>query len=476
MPAIEFYHLEEIHPSVTGLVPNERTGGGYRSHTVNRLRDLMVTGGWTLDMAGSPKASLTVVINIEGLPVRTPEPPGGDADKANGAIICTQPPSIQVTSPEGAVTKVWGYDPGAYTEPPCPHFEFGFTPGQTYQFFKIALTGALGMNILLELSLGGGVVELRLGEPVSGPEPNGKRVGGWVNGTVWRGGWSLYSGTYRDYHIGLSFVEGPGTGGGAWDAMELTARPYAGPEDLVGGYPASLSLALSGRWRGGTTPVPPYSGPPSLGSAPLPPADPNANIGDWSWFRVCVCPYQIAIWYDGASDTPQQTESAAPRSLFLSMPFTPEGFTGHDLFVFAANSILGVFRTQMAWPAQTMFDGSPWQETGITVPCMRARHEGTVNSVDRVSNTQGAVLVENAYVCTEKYWSGYIGNHRICGKLWNCAVLAQTYPCATVEADMLDGKWIHVSSHGWAKDYSALPGRGVLYGAEAASVWWKVDS
>lgn len=474
MEAIEFYHLEEIHPSITKLIPNERSASGQQSHTIQRFRDALTEGGWNVDEAGSPKASVVVGLNVFNMPVRSPDPPGGDDDKEDGAVICAGPPAIIVTSPEEGVVKVWGYDPGKFKEPPCSSFGYGFTQGHTYDIFKNALSGALGMGIWEELFLGDGGVQLKFVSPFSGPDPNGTKVGGWVNGTVWYGGWRMTSQTYRGWLMAVSAMEGPGFGGGAWGAWELVTRLHRGVFDLVGTSPRTFSLALSGRFGGGATPPPPYSYS-SIGVAPPAEDNPNANTGDWSWYRIAVCPYQFAIWFEGSDDTPLQ-QGASPKSLFLSMPWAPDEFTGHDVFAFGANSILACFRNQMEWPAATQFDGKDWIETGVAIPCMRVRNEGTVNSADRVTNTQGAVLMENAYVCSQKNDTGYIGNHRICGKLWNCTVLDQAYPASTITADMQGGTWLHVGSHAWAADYSALPGRGVLYGAEAASVWWKVDN
>ena len=462
----------EASPSVTGLVPNERSSLGSQSDTIRALRDLLVTAGWVFDGGSSPKATLVVVVNIESLPVRSPDPPGGDADKIPGSVLCTGAPAIRVTTPgEEEPSQVWGWDPGLYTEPPCTHFAYGFTKGNTYEAFKNALSTALGMGISTEISLGSGVVELHFQAPAAGPGKNGTQVTGWVNGTVWYGGWRVNSGVYRGRKIGLSAAEGPGFGGGSWSALEITVSLWLDPFDLEGTPQHKFALGLSGRWEGGSTPPQPYS---RIGEVPVT-GDPNANTGDWSWFRLVACPYQMAMWFDGSTDGPIQ-QGSGPRSIFISMPWVPDGFSGHTSFVFGSNTILENFRNQMEWPAMTQFNGDEWQETGVVIPCMRVRNAGTVNTADRVTNTQGAVLIENAYVCSHPQPTNYIGDHRICGKLWNCAVLDQNYPAATITATMQDATWLHVGSHAWAFDYSTLPGRGIYYGAEAASVWWKLDS
>jgi hypothetical protein len=160
------------------------------------------------------------------------------------------------------------------------------------------------------------------------------------------------------------------------------------------------------------------------------------------------------------------------------MPWVPEGYTGHGSFLFVASSIISNFRHRMEWPAVRQFDGAAWHGgdyAGVVIPCLRVRGSGTVNTADRLLTPQGGVPAENAYVSSRKA-GNYVGDNRICGKLWNCCVLGMNYPVSVVFAKMLDGEWVHVSSNAWAKDYAALPGRGVLYGAEAASVWWKVES
>src|SRR5262245_41217204 len=118
MPAIEFYRLEAIGPSVTKLIPNERSTSGQKSHTIQRFRDALTEGGWSIDEPASPKPTVTVAINVFSMPIRSPEPAGGDDEKADGAAICAGAPAIIVTSPEEGVTKVWGYDPGKFKKPP----------------------------------------------------------------------------------------------------------------------------------------------------------------------------------------------------------------------------------------------------------------------------------------------------------------------------------------------------------------------
>ena len=471
----EFFELAEVTPSITRLLVSERSTLSTSSHTVDNWRGALEEGGWTLYSANHAQVSVTV--NINTLPVRTPEPPGGDADKADGSLVCLQPPFITVTPPGGDTDKVWGWDPGAYTEPPCTHFSFGSSQAETYDHYKRALAAALGMDIKLERVMGDGVMEVTFESALAGPGLNGTRVGGHAGGTVWYGGWVMKSGTYRGHFLTVSGAEGPGSLAPNFYAMSFTVRLHQSEWD-PGGPGSTFGLGLSTMWER-ETPAPPYSGPLSL--VPASGSGPDTNTGaQESWYRITVCPYQFAIWLEGGSDT---NPGPGPRSLFVSMPWVPEGYTGHDAFVFGANFLTGAFRDTLMWMAQAQFDTDPWSTDSfwrIIIPVMRTRiHQvvaGTASTApDRLTNTQGALLADNAWVSARRENSGSVNDNRIAGKLWNCCVLHDSYPVSVVSTEMMDAQWVHVSSEQYRKNYSTLPYNSAAYGAQRVSVWWKVE-
>lgn len=441
----ESFALAEASPSYTGIVRNQKTGTR-KSDSVKDWAGALEAGGWT--KSGELKPWMTLRIDAAHLPVRSPEPPGGDDDKLDGAVVCTFPPAITVSSPGGTGGSVWAWDPGVYKEPPCSSFPLGSSPGTTFENFKSALQEATGMVILSEGG-DGNIAELTLEHPVAGPQFNGLLVGGWTGGEAWYGGYAYGSGTYRGRRLSVEGAEGPGWAGGEYHAFEFTARVHEGALDLSGGPPQKFSVWLS-----------------------------RAQNSPYPW-RICACPFQFAIWMDqygdagaGAGDTPY------PRSAIVSMPWVPEGYTGHDCFAFVATGILGVFRGHFAWSGHTWFDDGPWSPfefTPLMVPVLRTRGEVTTPDIpDRITTTQGLLLTDNAYVTASRDPDRpFVIGQRIAGKLWNCCTVSDSYSFGTVYSDMMDARWIHLSSHRYYPDYAVSP---FLYGAQKASLWWKVDS
>lgn len=402
---------------------NERTTSVRSGHTLKFWRSAMLAGGWT--EYGGVHAGITVSLSIASLPVRTPDPASED-DLLDGAVVCTQPPAITVSFPGGEVNKVWAYDPGVYEEPPCSAFPYGDTQGQTYDFFKSALAAATGMGIASEI-ISGGIAELRLESPAAGPDDNGTQIGGWVSGTVWYGGYRMRSGTYRERFLTVTGREGPGLFDRYSHAWEMLARVHHGDFDIFGGPAQRFDLWMD----------------PAQSSA-------------YGW-RICVCPYQFAIWMDGRGDG--MGALAGPQSAMVSMPWVPEGFTGHSAFAFVSTSNIANFRGDLEWDGHVWFSDGPWASPGFAamiVPVMRSRPRG----VDRLTTTQGFLPADNAWVTARRSGIARIDN-RICGKLWNCSVVHDDYPVTTAYAEMSGGTWVRVSSQ-------AEP--------QAASVWWKVTS
>ena len=441
----ESFSLAEASPSYTGIVSNQKSGTR-KSESVKDWSQALEAGGWT--KRGELKPWMTVRINAAHLPVRSPEPPGGDDDKLDGAIVCTMAPAITVSSPAGTVSgMVWAWDPGVYTEPPCSNFALGGSPGTTFDNFKVALQEATGMLIISEGG-DGDIAELTLEHTVAGPAFNGLLVGGWTGGQAWYGGYSYSSGTYRGRLLSVSGVEGPGWAGGEYHGFEFTARIHNGPLDLSGGTAQKFSLWLS-------------------------------RTHQYPW-RICVCPYQFAIWMDqyGDGGAGAGGDTPYPRSALVSMPWVPEGYTGHSCFAFIATGILGVFRGDFSWGGHTWFNAGPWSAYeffATMIPVLRTRGEVTTpDAPDRITTTQGLLLTDNAYVTASRDPARqFVIDQRIAGKLWNCCTVSDNYPFATVYSDMMDARWVHVSSHRYYPDYAASP---FLYGMQKASLWWKVDA
>jgi hypothetical protein len=428
----EFYSLAEITPSYTGIVSNQRTTFARKGRSMQSWRTAMQAGGWT-EYAGV-FATVTVGLNLAALPVRSPDPAGGEAAKLPGAIVCTQAPALIVKAPGGAVERTWGYDPGIYKEPPCEAFAYGWTQGETFDIFKSVLSGAMGMGIG-SITITGDIAMIHLVSLAAGPDDNGKSVSGWVSGTVWGGGYNLRSGTYRDHFLSVTGREGPGFGDGKHHAFEMEARMHL-HGDLFGSAPQRFDLWL----------------------------DP-AQSSRYEW-RICVCPYQMGIWMDEYGDN-QETGTPYPRSAVISMPWVPEGYgatpgTGHQAFAFVATGILANIRLKLAWEGNTWYDEGPWSDPSIRtiiIPVIRTHGE-------RLTTTQGMLVAGNAYVMTRPQGTGSVIENRVSGKLWNCCVLQESYDPDTVFASMLkdagvEGMWVHVSS---------------LRETQKASLWWKVDA
>jgi len=443
MPTSDF-SLAEAAPSYTGTFGNERTTSARSSHTLKSWRSAMQAGGWTEYFGVYAAASVT--LNVAHLPVRTPDPAGGEADKLPGAVICTQQPAIVVTFPGGEVHKVWGYDPGQYREPPCASFPYGWTTEETFEIFKPVLAGAAGMGISSVVRTGD-VADIRLVSIFPGADDNGITIGGWTGGTVWHGGYNLRSGTYRGHFLSVSAAEGPGRPGiPSHSAMELQARVHQGEEDLFGRTPQRFSL-----WM-----------------------DP-AQSSPFRW-RICVCPYQFAIWMDGYGDGYQMP---SPQATMVSMPWAPEGFTGHACFAFVITSFIANIRQSLAWHGFSWFDGGPWSRQtfqSIIVPALRTRADRVTPPAvpDRITTTQGLLITDNAYVTARRDPDSLaVIDNRVAGKLWNCCTVSDNYPPSTVYSTMSGGTWVHVSSENWHPDYAAAP---FMRGVQKASVWWRVDS
>lgn len=116
----EFFQLAEKTPSITTQIQNERTTTKRKSGTIDYWRDVMVLGGWAEDTTRSPKARVTVTLNVNALPVMTVPP----ADElADGSAICDGLPAIVITAP-GALDpiEVWGFDPALTRRRPATRF------------------------------------------------------------------------------------------------------------------------------------------------------------------------------------------------------------------------------------------------------------------------------------------------------------------------------------------------------------------
>jgi len=301
---------------------------------------------------------------------------------------------------------------------------------------------------IVDVTVSGGIETITLEDPAPGTHMNGVRLSGWVGGTVWYGGWKLDSQVYRGHFLSISGREGPGMNGGLnanYEAWELFARVHE-EGDPIGNAPLQFSLGLDATYQ-----------------------------DKFSW-RICVCPYQMALWVDGFGD--DDTRMPHPRSAFVSMPWVPSGYTGHDVFAFVSTSILANFRLSLEWAGASWFDDGPWSDgrpSCMIIPVLRTRIALTPPTVpDRITTSQGMLAVDNAYVTSiPAPVGGGIIHHRLAGKLWNCCTVADNYPSDTVLGTMGNADWIHVGSQSWHADYAT----GEFYfGVQKASVWWKFDN
>lgn len=430
----ESYRLEEVTPSITRLLHTERSVASRSSESLNEWRSAMEAGGWEIDLEHSPKARITLTINVPALPVLT-QPPLDDAHKLPGSQVCAGAPAIKWKVPgPGDPVEMWAWDSGLYLPAPCLTFELGLTHDATYILFRAQLSAILGMSVHAQTDKGAGIIELVLEDPVPGPGKNGSKLSGWYSGFAWYGGWSLFSGTYRERTLNIVSWEDPGLYG------ENFWQFRVGISD--GDYlPQLLSIWL------------------------------DTSLTSSFRLRICVCPYQMAMWFDQLGDADFGSPTGFNRSLFVSMPWVPTGFTGHSAFAFVANNVLAVFRAHFNWFAWAWFDAGPWTpdaQWGAMIPLRRSRTLQT-DFPDRLTTTQGLLLMDNAYVMSAKQPpTAFVLNNRIAGKLWNCAVVHERYDMSVVESQMEGTHWIHVSSHGF-------PPFGIVYGQQLGSVWWKVE-
>jgi len=441
----EFFQLAEKTPSITTQLQNERTTSERKSNTIDSWRDTMQFGGWTEDTTRSPKAHVTVSLYINQLPVMTIPP---NDELADGSALCDGLPAIVVDGPQYDVPrKIYGFDPGVFTPPPCESFPYGGTKEETAEIFKAKLQDVLGMGIV-DTTVSGGVETFVLQDAAPGTNMNGTLISGWVGGTVWYGGWKLDSEVYRGHFISISGREGPGMSGGlnpSYEAWELFARVHE-DGDHVGGTPFAFHLFL----------------------------DPTYQE-NFPW-RICVCPYQMAMWVDGVRD--DDTSMPHPRSAFVSMPWAPSGYTGHEVFAFVATSIIANFRGHLEWHGSSWFDSGPWSIADFNrmiIPVLRTRIALTPPAVpDRITTSQGMLILDNAYVTSIPNPAiGGIINHRLAGKLWNCCTVSDNYPADTILGTMLNADWIHVGSETYRANYT---GGEFWNGVQKASVWWKFDN
>ncbi len=434
----EFFQLAEKNPSISTQIQNERTTTKRKSGTIDYWRDIMQFGGWTENTTRSPRARVTVELYVEGLPVMTIPPLD---ELLDGTEVCEGGPAIIVTAPGSTEPlKVWGFDPGRYTPPPCEAFAYGSTQEQTAAAFKAKLQEALEMAII-DVTSSGGIETIVLEDPAPGTFMNGTRVSGWVGGTVWYGGWRLDSESYRGHYLSLSGRESPGEGGGTTNAWQIFVRLHS-DGDAEGSAPVTMHLWL----------------------------DP-AYQDKYPW-RVCICPYQFGIWMDGLGDGIANSGGATyGRSAFVSMPWVPTGFTGHTAFAFVISNITDNFRPSFEWDGYTWFDDGPWSPlrfNNVIVPTLRTR---VTFAPDRITTTQGFLIVDNAYVTSiREPASGLVIEHRLAGKLWNCCTVSDHYPFSTVLGTIMSGEWIHVSS----QDYGLVFPQ--TYGAQKVSLWWRFDN
>jgi len=188
----ESFSLAVASPSYTGTIVNERTTPERGGSTLGAWRDAMHAGGWT--DYDDVYASITVRLDVAQLPVMTVPPLD---DKLDGTVICTLRAAIIITATGFFEPfQIWGYDPGAYTPPPCDAFSYGLTQQDTADTFKVKLADVLSM-IIVDTKIDGTVETLTYQSVAPGPGPNGTGVAGWVNGTIWYGGYNLRSETYR---------------------------------------------------------------------------------------------------------------------------------------------------------------------------------------------------------------------------------------------------------------------------------------
>lgn len=437
----EFFQLAEAIPSVTTQIQNERTTTNRKSGTIDYWRDVMQFGGWTEDTVRSPRARVTVQLNINSLPIQTVPPLDPLLD---GGVICEGDPAILVTAPGSTEPlKVWGFDPGRYAPPPCEAFAYGDSKEETAALFKAKLEEALQMGII-DIAVSGSVETITLEDAAPGTHMNGVRVGGWVSGTIWHGGWKLDSEVYRGHFISISGGEGPGMDGGLnpnHKAWELFARVHS-EGDPIGSGALPFSLFLDSTYQ-----------------------------DKFPW-RICVCPYQMGIWVDGRSDG--EAGMPYPQSVLISMPWVPSGFTGHEVFAFVSTGLLGNLRLKLEWNGQAWFDDEgPWIENAMIVPVLRTRLVTQPGIPDRITTSQGMLILDNAFVTARREPDGGIIHNRLVGKLWNCCTVADNYPPATIVGTMLNADWIHVSSQSWYADYTTAP---FFQGVQKASVWWRFDN
>jgi hypothetical protein len=439
----EFFQMAEVSPSISTQVQNERTTTQRRSGTIDYWRTIMQYGGWTEDTIRSPKAYVIVGLNIASMPIQTVPPL---VPLLDGAEVCTFPPAIIVKAPgvtDADALKVWGYDPGRYSPPPCLSFAYGLTQEATAASFRAKLETALEMGIV-DIQVNGTVEIITLSYGAPGTFKNGTRLSGWTSGTVWYGGWKLDSQSYRGHFVSISGREGPGMSGGVYNAWELFARVHE-DGDPIGNTPLPFHLWLDSTYQ-----------------------------DKFPW-RVCVCPYQFAIWVDGYDDA--DVHMPYPRSAFVSMPWVPSGFTGHEVFAFVSTGILGNFRLKLEWDGYTWFDDGPWSGSNfrdMVIPVLRSR--GTMVPVppERITTSQGMLIMDNAYVTARRDPASiFLIHNRLMGKLWNCCVVSDNYGSSTIVGTMLNADWIHVSSQDWYADYTAAP---FYLGVQAASVWWRFDN
>ena len=429
MPTDSFQVAEAL-PSISRTIKNERTISAREGSTISHWYQAMVDGGWTLNYAESPKTWIKFTVHIDLLPVKTVPP---ISPLLPGAEVCAGSPAIIIRFPGGSGEyKAWAWDTGRYESPPCNVFELGTSKNDTYQTFIDQIASALQMMYVGAEDKGGNVFEVKLENIEPGPIRNGAALRGWAGGQAWYGGWTFLSGVYRDSFLIVTSWEGPGYWGDYGWGFRISVNTDEFPQEV-------------GLW--------------------LDPGTKDANP-----FRICVCPYQMAIWLDKNGDGDLVVNNpGVNRSLFISMPWVPDGFTGHSCFAFYTSLIIAAFREHFQWTSRSWFDNGPWHKQmfgTMFIPLRRSRLNQTApDQPDRLTTSQGLLLVENAYVTAirdpNSQW--FIQN-RLAGKLWNCAIVHDRYAMKVVEAQLMGGRWIHVSSNGF----------GFIFGQQKGSVWWRV--